>query len=867
MALETYNKKRDFKKTPEPAGKKARTKSGYSFVIQKHAARRLHYDFRLELDGVLLSWAVPKGPSLDPKVKRLAVHVEDHPIEYGKFEGIIPEKQYGAGSVLLWDRGTWTPKGDARKTYEEGHLKFDLHGEKLRGGWTLVRMKGREEGGKENWLLIKERDEEAVPGDDEGIVEREPASVVSGYTIEQISADPKHAWTGGKARKLTSAAAEGREARVPETIKPQLATLVKEVPQGEGWLHEIKYDGYRILCRLEDGDVRLISRNGLDWTLRFQSLADAAKNLPVKNGWFDGEVVVQKPDGSTSFQALQNVLNEGEEGGLSYFLFDVPFCNGRDLRDTPLVERKKLLEKLVPREGAIRYSDHVEGNGETVFDHACSHELEGILSKRRDSKYHGARTRDWVKVKCGRRQEFVVGGYTDPSGSRVGFGALLLGVQENGRLLYRGKVGTGFHDLTLKELNAKLKEIERPKPPFSNPPRERGVHWVEPALVAEVAFTELTHDGSIRHGSFQGLREDKSAGEIVAEEPAADETESARNSGRAKELRKNPSHVSSTKSIKDASRPASTSNERPDSAAGQAGASARSTKLTNPDKVLYVEQGLTKRDLALYYDAIADLILPHLRKRPLTLVRCPNGPTGQCFYQKHMKETVPEAIESVPIPEDDGTTSHYMMVNSREALIGTVQMGVLELHPWGSTTDNLERPDRMFFDLDPDVGLHFDKVVEAAQLLRARLADLGLISFVKTTGGKGLHVVVPLQRRNTWDEMKGFSKALAEDIVRQAPRSYTAKMPKAQRKGKIFIDYLRNGRGQTAVAAFSTRAKPGATVSVPIDWAELKPSLKPDQWNVLNLGERLQRLPKDPWRGFFDVRQTITKKMQRELAG
>jgi bifunctional non-homologous end joining protein LigD len=868
MALETYRKKRDFKKTPEPPGKKGHAKSGNSFVIQKHAARRLHYDFRLELDGVLLSWAVPKGPSLDPKEKRLAVHVEDHPIEYGKFEGIIPENQYGAGSVLLWDRGTWMPKEDARKSYAQGRLKFDLHGQKLHGGWTLVRM-GKQQESKENWLLIKERDEHARSGVEAEIVDREVESVESGYTVEQISADPKRAWKGTKSRKLKSVP-EGRTAALPKKIKPQLATLVKEVPRGDDWLHEIKYDGYRILCRVSDGKVRLLSRNGLDWTRRFQAVADAAKKLPVKNGWFDGEVVVQKPDGSTSFQALQNALTEGREVELTYYLFDVPYCNGQDLRASPLIERKKLLAKLANGKGQIRYSDHVEGNGEAFFSQACSHELEGIISKQRDSKYHAARTRDWVKVKCGRRQEFVIGGYTDPSGSRKGLGALLLGVHDKtGALRYSGKVGTGFNERSLTELKSRLEKIEQQSSPFSNPPRERGVHWVKPELIAEVAFTEWTNENLIRHSSFQGLREDKSAKEIEEEKPS-EEREAGGRQGVSRG-RANKSLVSSSHRGK----PVSRSSKGLDSGPGllPAGAGPRGNdaseispkvKLTNPDKVLYQEQGLTKRDLALYYEAVADLILPHVKNRPLTLVRCPNGPKAQCFYQKNINESVPEAIESVPIPDQDGT-SHYMMANSLAALIGLVQMGVLEIHPWGATADDLDLPDRMFFDLDPDVGLGFEKVIEAARLLHARLADLGLISFLKTTGGKGLHVVVPLERRHSWDEMKSFSKALAEDIVRQAPRSYTSKMPKAQRKGKIFIDYLRNSKGQTAVAAFSTRAKPGATVSVPLDWKELKTGLKPDQWNVLNLGERLQRLRKDPWQDFFDVRQAITGKMKREL--
>ncbi|MGH8726803.1 MAG: non-homologous end-joining DNA ligase [Burkholderiales bacterium] len=896
MALETYNKKRDFKKTPEPPGKKPRKKSGQTFVVQKHAARRLHYDFRLELDGVLLSWAVPKGPSLDPKQKRLAVHVEDHPLTYGGFEGIIPEKQYGAGPVLLWDRGTWVPLGDARKSYREGSLKFELHGEKLHGRWALVRM-GKQDGARENWLLIKERDNEARSGTEAEIVDREVKSVESGNTIEQIAALPAQAWRGGKARKLKSVVAEGRAVKLPETIKPQLATLVKEVPQGAGWLHEIKYDGYRILCRVEKGKARLVSRNGLDWTSRFHRIAAAAKTLPVKDGWFDGEVVV--PDGSTDFQALQNTLNQGCEVELTYYLFDVIYCNGRDLRGIPLIERKKLLSELVAAQGPIRYSDHVEGNGDVFFAQACEHDLEGIISKQRDAKYVHARTRSWVKVKCGKRQEFVIGGYTDPAGSRIGLGALLVGVHdENGALRYAGKVGTGFNDQSLRELKSKLSEIEQEKSAFANPPRERGVHWVQPELVAEIAFAQWTDDEVIRHASFQGLRADKSPSEIVREKPIGTRKTGparSRGAGQGRSEGRTTKHDAAKKSRSKSNKPLISSSHgrkvvtpeglnpgpvsRP-SRALDSGSRLKTRRdklrrndalegltkirLTHPDKVLYAKQGVTKKDLALYYAAVADLILPHIENRPLTLVRCPNGPTGQCFYQKNISESVPEAIESVPIPDEDGT-SHYMMANSPQALMGLVQMGVLEIHPWGATADDLDRPDRMFFDLDPDAGLDFEKVIEAAKLLRDRLSDLGLVSFLKTTGGKGLHVVVPLERRHTWNEMKGFSKALAADIVRQAPRSYTSKTPKAQRKGKIFIDYLRNGKGQTAVAAFSTRAKPGATVSVPLDWKELRPDLRPDHYNVLNLGERLKKLRRDPWSDFLEARQSLTRKMKREL--
>jgi len=720
MGLQTYKRKRDFSRTPEPRGKSLRKTAGRIYCIQKHAATRLHYDFRLEWGGVLLSWAVPKGPSLDPKDKRLAVHVEDHPVEYASFEGIIPKGEYGGGSVLLWDRGTWSEEGDVAAGLARGRLKFRLHGEKLRGAWMLVRMgRASEEDGKENWLLVKEKDEEADARGKRDIVAERPESVASGRLMEEIGGGSERRWKsnrparGSAARpRATSApkrspsaapSASGikgaRKAALPERVHPQLATLVSEVPEGEEWLHELKYDGYRALCRVEEGGARFFTREGNDWTARFGDLAREAAELPVRRALLDGEVVVLQPDGTTSFQALQNVLSRENAGALVFYAFDLLYLDGYDLRGAVLGERKRLLEQLLPgNSGAVRYSDHVVGNGSALYSRACEHKLEGIVSKRADRPYRSGRGRDWLKIKCLASQEFVIGGFTDPAGARKGLGSLLLGAyDEGGALRYAGRVGTGFTDEMLRDLRARLEALEVEKPPFVNPPRgadARGAHWVEPRLVAAVEFTEWTRDGVLRHPTFRGLREDKRARAVVRERPA-DEPQSA----------------------------------------SREGSSVAGVALTHPDRVLYPDAGITKLDLARYYESVAERILPYVRERPLTLVRCPDGHHKECFFQKHATESVPRAVGRLRLREGKGMAT-YLQVDSAEGLVSLVQIGVLELHPWGSHAGRIEQPDRMIFDLDPGPGVEWPSIVDGARRLRELLADLGLEAFAKTTGGK-----------------------------------------------------------------------------------------------------------------------------------
>jgi bifunctional non-homologous end joining protein LigD len=926
MALEAYKRKRNFKKTPEPAGKKAKPRAkGRSYLIQKHAATRLHYDFRLELDGVLLSWAVPKGPSLDPGEKRLAVHVEDHPVDYGDFEGIIPKGQYGGGTVLLWDHGTWEPVGDAANdpaaAHKKGHLKFILHGEKLQGGFNLVRMHGDKAGeDKENWLLIKENDEFAVPGSGEAIVLDRPESVASGSSIEEIAADPDRVWesnrkgadksgsfkekvrraaakalptaAGKKTGKTTakkapapsrkrataaktkqdpeeegdggvfdpSAISGAKKAVLPRGgIEPELATLVDEAPPGEGWLNEIKFDGYRVLCEIEGGSagkVHLWTRRGKDWSDRFRPVAEAAANLPVRQALLDGEVVVLEADGRTSFQALQNALTGGRDKDLVYFVFDLLYLDGYDLRKASLRDRKAALAQvLAGQKGVVRYSEHVEGQGNAFFRHACSLSLEGIVTKRAEAPYRSSRGKDWLKVKCIQRQEFVIVGYTDPEGARTGFGALLLAVHdEAGELVFAGKVGTGFNEQLLTDLKRRLSRLERKTPAFANPPRgaeARRSHWVEPELVGEVAFTEWTEDGILRHPSFQGLREDKPPADVVRErpEPAAS-TASATKAAKAAPTAKAAMRAQPAKKapVKSATKGKDTE--------------VAGVRLSNPGKILYPGQGLTKLDLARYYEAVADRILPYLKDRPLTLVRCPEGQARQCFYQKHVSEQFAASIDRVDVGEDQP----YGAIDSLAGLLALVQMGVLELHIWGAHKDRIEQPDYIVFDLDPDEGLDWKRVVAGARTVRDRLTDLGLETFLKTTGGKGLHVVAPLTRKLSWDDVKAFTKAISEAIVADEPTLYTSKLPKVRRQGKIFIDYLRNGRGATSICAYSTRARPGAPVSTPLFWEELDdPELRGNTYTVENLPARLAAQKSDPWEGFNRGRQSITVAMRKKL--
>jgi bifunctional non-homologous end joining protein LigD len=880
MPLETYHKKRNFKTTPEPKGRvHARKSRELSFVIQKHAASHLHYDFRLELNGVLLSWAVPKGPSLDPNDKRLAMHVEDHPIEYGDFEGVIPPKQYGAGTVLLWDRGTWIPKEDPAAGYAKGKLKFELLGTKLRGGWNLVRSRSGKYGGDKSWLLIKEDDAYARQGADAHVVDELPDSVLSGRGMDEIAADPERVWHSNKsvAENVRSGAvkrkrpalrleaiAGARKRADPEWIAPELATLVDDAPGGDAWLHEIKYDGYRMLCHVAKGRCTVYSRNHKDWTEQLPLLAAAMARLPVHNAWIDGEVIAPDEGGRSSFQALQNAFAGEGAQRMVFYAFDVPYLDGHDLRDAPLVERKKVLRSIVPTgEGMIRYSDHVQGEGRAFFEEACKLGLEGIVSKRADSAYRGARGHDWVKAKCKQRQEVVIGGWSDPQGSRTGFGALLIGVHDaDGKLRYAGKVGTGFNQKTLDSLMQELRKRAEDKPAFVDPPtgaEGRRSHWVKPDLVAEVEFTEWTRDDTLRHPSFIGLRRDKRAREVVREfaGEAAEETEAPAATSKRAQRTPHPSPLPARgERERDAQRLAGEGSADKGSIAGVA--------LSNPDKLLYPEAKITKRELAEYYAAIGDWMVPHLENRPLTLVRCPNGWNAHCFYQKHVKEALGPFLKAVDVPEADGV-AQYMMANSVGAIVSLLQMGVLEIHPWGSRKPALDKPDRIVMDFDPDEALPWSSLVEAVTVLRKLLDTLGLRGFLKTTGGKGLHVVLPIAPTHDWAAITAFTKAIADLMVMSFPDRFTAKLNKATRTGKILVDYLRNAEGATAIAPYSLRAKKNAPVSMPIAWEELKHDVRFDHFNVRNAAARLRKQKRDPWADFLGLDQRITPHMMRAL--
>ncbi|HYO25049.1 MAG TPA: DNA ligase D [Lacipirellulaceae bacterium] len=937
MSLREYKRKRNFKRTSEPAGRES-SRAGNSFVIQKHDASRLHYDFRLELDGTLKSWAVPKGPSLDPQVKSLAVHVEDHPLDYASFEGVIPEGEYGGGTVMVWDRGVWEPETEATRAYREGKLKFRLEGEKLHGSWALVRMGGRAGEDGKNWLLIKHNDDAAKPLKKYDVLRREPLSVLSGRDLPEIAADADAVWSsnrrangkahdqarrsGGKggagkgvagtavkaaartvaakappramakpARKTaadrgTSAAASSnlkvltaaalaklpgaRKRRPPASFKPQLATLASEVPQGDGWLHELKFDGYRILAHAKDGRVRLVSRNGKDWTHRFPGIAAAVAALPAKQALYDGEVVALNDAGISDFQKLQNALKGGEDAALVYYVFDLPYVEGYDLTAVPLAERKQALAPLVLKNhpdnaGVVRYSDHVEGHGTQVLDRACDSVMEGIVAKRADAPYEQARSGSWLKVKCIKRQEFVIVGYTKPSGARVGLGALLLAYYQGGELTYAGRVGTGFTEQSLRQLVKELKTRRVPQSPLAGAltaAQRRDVTWVEPDLVGEVVFSEWTDDGLLRHPSFQGLREDKPARQIVREE-AMPTTRNAKNAPRDGAA-KASSPAKARGAAKAKAPPKSAAKPARSARAGSGDATVAGVRISHPDRVLYPESGVTKLDLAKYYESVADWILPHIENRPLTLVRCPEGRSSECFYQKHLSGAPPEGIGVVKVKEKNGY-EEYPIVQTLSGLVSLVQMGALELHPWPARADNVEAPDRLIFDFDPGEDVAWKAVVDAARDVRDRLAELGLESFLRTSGGKGLHVVAPLARRNSWEELKQFAHDVADDMVRRAPDRYIATMSKAKRVGKIFVDYLRNQRGATAVASYSTRARERAPVSVPVEWDELSTRLKPNGYTVANVGRRLASLEHDPWAAMLTTRQSITRSMQAEV--
>jgi bifunctional non-homologous end joining protein LigD len=828
--LAEYNAKRDFKKTAEPAGKRENSAGGNLFIVQKHAATRLHWDFRLEVDGVLKSWAVTKGPSLDPDDKRLAVRTEDHPLSYAEFEGSIPKGEYGGGTVMLWDKGTWEPvEGKSAKDIDKGHLHFILHGERMKGEWLLVRMKGRPGEKRENWLLRKIGDAHAGADD---LVERGLTSVLTGRSMAEIEADKKGAQSlEGKQGEDFAAAMQSAAKHNTRLAKPrkkaneklakfeplQLATLVDAVPTGNTWIHEIKFDGYRLEIAAMGQEVRIYTRNGLDWTEKFGPLAEAVAALDLPSCLIDGEVVAYGKDGNPDFSALQNVLKRGHgsqtaKDALSFHAFDLLRLSGEDLRPLPNIERKERLEALLGEaKPPIHVADHVIGAGEKLFAAMCEAGQEGIISKRADALYSGKRTQSWLKVKCIRRQEFVILGFSKSSTKARPFRSLLLGQYEGGKLRYKGKVGTGFDGDMLDTLHKALEPLSSRDPAAEVPRTEaRGATWVEPRLVAEIAFAEFTAEDRVRHASFIGLREDKPA-KAVKPEIAKSVPEPADNM----------------------------------------------PKISSRDRVIYPDSGETKGDLADYYAAIAPLMLPFAAGRPISLVRCPQGYAKQCFFQKHDSGSFGAEVHHVPITEKDGHAEDYLYVESAAGLLSCVQMGTIEFHVWGSRASAVERPDRMIFDLDPDEGLNFDDVKQAARDIHDKLRDIGLVSFAMLSGGKGVHVVVPLTSGHDWDTHKDFSKRFAEALSMAEPDRFVATMSKAKRKGKIFIDYLRNQRGSTAVTPYSARARKGAPVAVPIAWDELDGFKDAHPFSIADAARLLKRAEAKALKGWGFAAQAL----------
>ncbi|MES2383048.1 MAG: DNA ligase D [Pseudomonadota bacterium] len=849
--LESYRSKRDFDRTPEPAAGGRRSKI-LRFVVQKHDASRLHYDFRLELDGTLKSWAVPKGPSLDPKVKRMAVQVEDHPISYADFEGNIPDKQYGAGKVIVWDRGIWLPAGDASETLKSGKLKFELQGDKLKGHWTLVRMHGKGEERQPPWLLIKEKDDQARAATDYDVLEALPNSVLTGQPLAPKkratakSAAAKKPAAKSAAKTRASLPTDAVKAALPATLAPELATLVSAVPEDEGdWLYEIKFDGYRLLTRIAGKTIQCFTRNGHDWSAKLQPLVRTLSQLGLASGWLDGEIVVHGQDGVPDFGALQNAFDSASTAQIVYYVFDLPFCNGHDLRQLPLVQRREVLRGLVSDAGLaqLRFSETLEGDAQDLLASAARLGLEGVIGKRAASAYVSRRSSDWIKVKTQLRQEFVIGGYTAPQGSRTGLGALLLGVyNDRGELKHVGNVGTGFDEKTLHSLLAALTPLAISRAPFAGLPSSVKGHWVQPTLVAEVVFAQWTRAGNIRHAVFQGLRTDKPARKVVRESALAVETIMAS---------KKPAVAKKTAAKKTAPNKA---------AASLPPVSTGKLRVTHPERIIDPGTGFTKLELIEHYARVAPLILPHLKARPVALVRAPDGITGELFFQKHADSTSIPGIQQLD-PKFDPGHAPLLAIATSQTLLAAAQLNVMEFHTWNATTRAIGKPDRMTFDLDPGEGVSWSQVQESAQLVQALLKELGLPCFLKTSGGKGLHVVVPLKPAQGWDTVKDFSQAIVQHLSSVIPDRFVAKSGPRNRVGKIFPDYLRNGFGATTVCAWSVRARPGMGVSVPVAWEELDSLTGAAHWNARNIGERLA-IGNSPWDSYESSRVTLSSAMK-----
>ena len=749
------------------------------------------------------SWAVPKGPSFDSKVRRMAIHVEDHPMSYNDFEGQIPEKQYGAGKVIIWDKGTWTPLGNARTGYRNGSLKFTMHGHKLHGAWALVRMRNRSSR-QDSWLLIKENDDFARSETEFSVTDEMPASVANLPPPPQAP----HATKGA----------------APATLKPMLATLVDRPPADpEEWIYEVKYDGYRLLARIEAKGVRLITRNGNDWTSKLRHLSEALESMSLKPGWLDGEIVVLAENGTTSFQRLQNAFDSARTQDIIYFLFDMPYYDGNALIEVPLVERRAALQRLVTgAPPAIRFSEAFDAAPRDLVASACRLGLEGIIGKRRESIYSSRRSPDWIKLKCGQRQEFVVGGWTDPKGSRAGFGSLLLGVHDAaGNLVYAGKVGSGFNDTSLAKISVQLKRLSTSRSPFKTRIRESSTHWLKPKLVAEVTFSEWTADGHLRHPVFHALRSDKSARSIIREDPVA---------------------------------PLGPDSEEPVSLI------PAKLKVSNPDRVVDASTGATKLELIRYYALVSELMMVHLQGRPVSLVKAPQGIGKAMFFQKHSEQYRMEGIDPLKKQIHPGHPA-YLEIVAPIGLLSAAQMNVIEIHTWNATKPVYDRPDRIIFDLDPGAGVEWKSMQQAAELVRNFLEELKLPAFLKTSGGKGLHVVTPIVHEFDWDTVKAFTRTIVTHVATTLPQLFVSKSGSSNRVGKIFIDYLRNGFGATTVSAWSARARPGLGISVPVAWSELRDLAGGGEWSIRNAHERLSE-GNNAWTGYVASVTSLKKAMK-----
>jgi bifunctional non-homologous end joining protein LigD len=848
--LTRYVAKRDFKKTAEPTHR-AKAESGRKliFVVQKHAARRLHWDFRLEWEGTLRSWAVPKGPSLDPEHKRLAVEVEDHPIAYAKFAGDIPKGQYGGGHVDIWDNGTWEPIGDFNKGLKKGHLEFEMFGKKLTGRWHLVRT--RMQGKQPNWLLMKSGDFAARVGADADVIDAggadDPKRLLRRGKPTPPPAPEPRAKVAPKPRSAKSRGSRGRA--LPATLKPMLATLVDKAPEGQGWVFELKYDGVRLLSRVDGGDVRCISRNGLDWTHKVQPVVEALSRLKLDGAWIDGELIVTDPNGRSDFSLLQHSMEQRRFDELQLCIFDLLYHRGEDLRGQPLSQRKSRLDAAfakLPANGPLRLADQIHSDSAELLARVCNQHLEGLVAKKIDSPYTGDRSANWLKVKCHREQEFVVGGAAFLPGRGTGtFSSLLVGVKSGKGLKYVGRVGGGFNAGERAEWHERSKKLARKDSPFDNHPEKRAGeiwHWMKPELVIQVAFADWTHSGILRQPRYLGLRQDRDPKTVTREEPAHTE-DVVKTVPKAAKAKKAKTKVA-----------AAASSEVP----------ARFGRLTHPDRVLYPHDGVTKLQLAEYFDAVGDTAVPHYKNRPLSILRNTHGSSP--FFQKHFLDKSSAGLRIVKIPNADKDPD-FVVCDSTEGLLQLAQVGAVELHSWGAVMPKPTLADRLTFDLDPGAGLPYPPLRDAAHAVRKLMKDLGLDSWVKTTGGKGLHVVVPLAGKlPDWDTAKEFTRSVTRFMEQLAPTLFTSKTGERNRKNKIFVDYLRNGFGATAVAAFSPRWRPGVGVSTPVAWEEIDDDVRGTHFNLHNVPGRVAKQRKDPWAGYWASRQSLTKAMITQMS-